>query len=106
MPPFFSTKFARDIAPVKPDTRTAMRMLIAQIKTSIPLNAPESVLCSDYCRICSKKLIEFLGAEIDIWEYKLEQGVQPNFGDLKRLSKIAKKVHAALLKNDLIDVHG
>ncbi len=88
---------------MKPDTSTAMRHLIAQIRASIPLDTPESVLCSDHCRICSKKLLEFLAAEIDAWEYKLELGVGPNFGDLKRLSKIARKVHAALQKTGLID---
>lgn len=90
---------------MKPDTRTAMRLLIEQIRVSIPLYAPENVLCSDHCRICSKKLLEFLAAEIDACEYKLGQGVSPSFGDLKRLSKIARKVHTALQKIDLIDAH-
>ena len=88
---------------MKPDTSTAMQLLIGQIRTSIPLDTPESVLCSDHCRVCSKKLLEFLGSEIDAWEYKLGQGVQPNFGDLKRLSQIARKVHVALQKTGLID---
>lgn len=90
---------------MKPDTSTAMQLLIDQIRASIPLDVPESVLCSDHCRICSKKLLEFLAAEIDAWEYKMRQGIQPDFGDLKRLSKIARKVHAALQKTGLIDAH-
>ena len=88
---------------MKPDTSTAMQGLIVQIRASIPLDAPESVLCSDHCRVCSKKLLEFLAAEIDVWEVKLKQGRKPNFGDLERLSKIARKVHAALQKTGLID---
>jgi len=87
---------------MKPDTRTAMHHLIGQIRNNLPLDAPESVLCSDHCRVCSKKLLEFVGSEIDGWEYKLAQGQTPNFGDLQRLGKTARKVHTALSETGLI----
>jgi len=89
---------------MKPDTTTAMQQLMGQIRAAIPLDTPESTLCSDHCRVCSKKLLEFMGAELDAWEYKLAQGGQPNFGDLQRLARVATKVHKGLQKSGLINL--
>ncbi len=83
---------------MKPDTTMAMRQLIAQIRSSIPFDTPESTLCSDHCRICSKKLLEFLASELEGWEYMLRQGQVPNFGDLSRLERVGRKVYSALKK--------
>ncbi len=44
---------------MKPDTRTAMRNLIGQIRTAIPFDLPEAQMCSDSCDGCSIKLLEF-----------------------------------------------
>ncbi len=87
---------------MKPDTTTAMLQLMGQIRASIPLDTPESTMCSDHCRVCSKKLLEFMGAELDSWEYKLAQGETPNFGDLQRLARVGTKVHKGLQKSGLI----
>lgn len=91
---------------MKPDTRTAMQQLMEQIRASIPLDTPESTMCSDHCRVCSKKLIEFIGAELDNWDYKLAQGEKPTFGDLKKLARVGTKVHKGLQKSGLINVPG
>lgn len=82
----------------------AMRRLVVQIRESIPFDTPESSLCSDHCRICSKKLLEFLSSELEGWEYKLEQGEIPTFGDLSRMEKVGRKVYSALLKSGFIDI--
>ena len=80
-----------------------MRELIAQIKRSLPFDDIDSSFCSDTCRGCSVKLIDFLAMEMSDWEYKLDQGKAPNFKDIIKLAKTAKKIHAVLLKNNLID---
>ena len=76
--------------------------LIAQVRESIPMDTPESSLCSDHCRVCSKKLLEFLGSELEGWEYRLQQGEVPTFGDLSRIEKIGRKVHKALKNTGFI----
>ncbi len=87
---------------MKPDTTTAMRQLIAQIRESVPFDTPESTLCSVHCRVCSKKLLEFLASELDAWDYKLKQGEVPNFGDLSRLERMGRKIYSALEKTGFI----
>lgn len=86
----------------KPDVTTAMRNLIAQIKTTLPFDGVDTDFCSDTCRGCSVKLLDFLAIEIDDWEYRLGQGETPSFKDIDKLAKTAKKIHAVLCKNQLI----
>ena len=86
----------------KPELRTAMRRLITQIRDTLPFDGVESDFCSDTCRGCSVKLLDFLLIEIDDWEYKLDQGETPSFKDIDKLAKTAKKIHAVLVKNQLI----
>jgi hypothetical protein len=87
---------------VKPDTTTAMRGLIAQIKTTLPLDSVVSDFCSDTCSGCSLKLVDFLALEIDEWEYKISQLIVPNFKDIDRLAKMANKIRAVLIQNKLL----
>ena len=86
---------------MKPDTRTAMQQLIVQVRASIPFDAPET--CSDSCRGCSQKLLEFLDTELESWESRLAEGESPTFGDLQRLARQSRKVFEALQRNGLID---
>lgn len=87
---------------MKPTPSIAMRNLIDQVRTQLPFDADESRLCSDNCQGCSKKLLEFLDAEIEGWEQKLQEGIQPDFGELHQLGKTCKKVYLILKKNGLI----
>ncbi|MES9869944.1 MAG: hypothetical protein ABW090_12690 [Sedimenticola sp.] len=88
---------------MKPDTSTAMRDLIARIRASIPFDAPETAICMDECKGCSMKMLEYLASELDSWDYRLAQGETPNFGDLNQLAKSARKIHAVLRNNGLVE---
>lgn len=87
---------------MKPDTATAMRQLIKQVRETIPFDIPEAVLCADECRGCSMKLLEYLASELDDWEFKLDQGEIPNFGDINQLAKSSRKIYRVLEKNGLL----
>ena len=86
----------------KPELTTAMRNLIAQIRDTLPFDGVDSDFCSDTCRGCSVKLLDFLLVEVDDWEYRLDQGETPSFKDIDKLAKTAKKIHKVLVKNQLI----
>jgi hypothetical protein len=87
---------------MKPDTATAMRDLIRQARESIPFDAPETETCADECRGCSVKLLEYLQAELETWEYRLECGETPDFKDLSQLARSCRKIHQTLKKNGVI----
>ena len=87
---------------MKPDTVTAMRQLIQQIRQHIPFDLPEAYVCSDNCNGCSMKLLEFLDMEVLDWERRLTAGERPNFGDIRRLANMGRKIHRVLDKNGLI----
>lgn len=87
----------------KPDTRQAMRRLIAAIRAAVPLELPEEEVCRDGCNACSLKLLEFLSSELENWEVRLDQGEKPGLADLSRLEKTARKVHRVLEKNGLVE---
>ena len=63
--------------------------------------SPETV-CADECRGCSIKLIEYIAMELENWEYRLDDGVVPDFGDLKKLARSSSKIYRALVKNGLV----
>ena len=87
---------------MKPNTTNAMYDLISQIKDMLSFEAIKSNVCSQSCSGCSLKLVEFLTTEIEQWEYQLAQGGVPNFNDINKLAKSAKKIKAILKKNNLI----
>lgn len=87
---------------MKPDTQTAMRNLIAQVRTTFPFDLPEANLCTGVCQGCSLKLLEFVGMELAGWEARLAEGEKPNLGDLDRLAKICKKTYRVLERNGLM----
>lgn len=88
---------------MKPDTSTAMQNIIDEVREVMPFDAGEAKLCSDFCQGCSLKLLGFLETELEDWEQKLQDGVQPNFGDINRMSKTCKKVYTILQKNGLVE---
>ena len=44
----------------RPDSVTAMRDLIAEIRRTLPFDKPEAQICTDPCRGCSIKLLDYL----------------------------------------------
>ncbi|MCX4025290.1 hypothetical protein [Spartinivicinus marinus] len=86
----------------KPSTSVAMQDLINQIRSAIPFDTPESVLCAGTCHGCSKKLLEFLSRELDDWESQLQSGEIPTLGEIDRLAKTSKKIYRVLQKNRLV----
>ena len=87
---------------MKPDTPTAMNSLLGQIREVFPFEMPEADICAGTCTGCPKKLLEFLGSEVDGWECKLADGENPTFGDLDRLAKCSQKIYTSLQKNQLV----
>ena len=87
---------------MKPNTSTAMQNIIDEVRLAIPFDAGVEQLCTDSCKGCSMKILEFLETELEAWEQKLQDGVQPDFGDIKRMSKTCKKVYGVLMKNGLV----
>jgi hypothetical protein len=88
---------------MKPDSATAMRNLIAQVRLTIPFGMPEAQMCLDGCQGCSRKLLEFLESELDSWERRLDDGEIPDFGDLNALVKTSKKIYTVLNNNGLVN---
>jgi hypothetical protein len=87
----------------RPRTTQAMRNLILEVRTALPLDVSPDEICTDECRGCSIKLIDYIAMEMDYWEYRLDDGVIPTFGDLDKLARSCKKIYRALLKNGLVN---
>ncbi len=86
----------------KPRTTEAMRNLIRTVRTVLPIDLSPEAVCSDECRGCSIKLIEYIAMEMDNWEYRLDDGAIPTFRDLDKLARSCNKIYRALLKNGLL----
>lgn len=86
----------------KPDTQTAMRILISDIRAGIPFDTPMEELCNGPCTGCSKKLLDFLDTQLEEKETEIDNGHIPALGELNQLKKTALKVRAILIKNGLI----
>lgn len=85
----------------RPDTGTAMRRLIAEIRESLPLDGPGAQVCTGICEACPQKLLEYLATDLDGWEHRLGEGVRPTLADLSQLVRTARQVQAALARRDL-----
>ncbi|NMD51914.1 hypothetical protein HG547_09735 [Shewanella sp. DNRA4] len=83
----------------KPNTKTAMQQLIAQIQQTIPLNLDEARMCQGECLGCSKKMLEMLDAEISYWQYS---DAVPSLKDLKNLENIGRRTYKILKRNQLV----
>jgi len=87
---------------MKPDTSTAMTILINQVKDALPFEIPEHEICAGKCIGCPKKMMEYIGFEVDYWQCKLNNDDIPSLGDVSDLARIAKKVHRSMSKNNLV----
>lgn len=83
----------------KPNTKTAMQQLIAQIQQAIPLNLNEAQMCQGECLGCSRKMLEMLDAEISYWQYT---DAIPSLKDLKNLENIGRRTYKILKRNQLV----
>ena len=86
----------------KPDTSTAMQLLITQIKMALPFEKPEHEICAGKCIGCAKKMLEYMGSELDHYQCQLDNGEIPTLGELNDLARIAKKVDRNMVKNNLV----
>lgn len=86
---------------MSPDSRTAMGILIAQIREAIPTRAPGALACTGACAGCSVKLLEYLETELVCWESRLAAGERPGLADLSQLAGTARKIHRVLVRNGL-----
>lgn len=89
---------------MKPNTQTAMKKMIREIRRVMPFDAPEALLCSDKnsCQGCSLKLLEYLESELESWEQLLEAGQVPGFKDLQKLEKTSRRIYRTLESNGLV----
>lgn len=86
----------------KPDTKTAMKALITEIRSAIAFDTPIDRLCDGPCTGCSRKLLEYLDMTLAEKEALLAAGYQPALGEITRLKKKAVKIHSVLTQNGLI----
>ena len=87
---------------MKPDTSTAMRNLIAEVRAALPFDLPGTQLCSGSCDGCAVKLLDYLDGELADWERRLRAGERPHFGDLERLARTSRRIHKVLSRNGLL----
>ncbi len=79
-----------------------MRNLIAEIRNRLPFDKPEAQICSDPCRGCSIKLLDYMQSELEAWEQRLDAGENPGLADLSRLEKKGRKIYRKLRENQLV----
>lgn len=88
----------------KPDLKTAMQQLIAQVKTELPLYEPSTFICGTNtdCIGCPKKMLEMVDTELCYWESAMKKGNIPKFDELRQFGKLCKSVRKMLVRNNLI----
>ena len=88
---------------MKPDTRTAMRNLVAEVRRVMPFDLPPERLCDGACSGgCALKLLEYLDSELENWSSRVDEGLVPNFGDLTKLEKTSRKIYRVLERKGLV----
>jgi len=87
---------------MKPNTSIAMKMLIEQIQVALPFEKPEHEICAGKCIGCPKKMLEYIGSELDHYQCQLDNAEIPTLGEISGLAIIAKKVHRNMAKNHLV----
>jgi hypothetical protein len=87
---------------MKPNTSVAMQTLIEQIQSVLPFEMPEHEICAGKCVGCPKKMLEYIGSELDHYQCQLNNNVTPTLNELSDLARIAKKVHRNMARNNLV----
>jgi len=86
---------------MKPNTSTAMKLLIEQIQNALPFEKSEHEICAGKCVGCPKKMLEYMGSELDHYQCQLANEATPTLGEINDLARIAKKVHRNMARNNL-----
>ena len=88
----------------KPDRRTAMQLIIEQVKLELPLYDPDTFVCGpdNSCIGCPKKLMELLESEVSYWECVLERGDSPDFDEISRFGKMCRNIKRGLVRNNIV----
>lgn len=91
-------------AQIKPDRITAMRSIIKQVKSTLPLYEPETFICGTKgnCMGCPKKLLEMVDDELSYWESAMDRGITPQFDEIRRFGKMCTSVKRGLQRNNLL----
>jgi len=87
---------------MKPNTSMAMKTLIEQIQTALPFEMPELEICAGKCVGCPKKMLEYIGSELDHYQCQLDNEEIPTLAEISDLARIAKKVHRNMARNELV----
>ena len=87
---------------MKPDSATALRQLIVEIRDRFPFDRPEAQLCAGPCQGCSLKLLEYLENELTGWEDRLANGERIGLSELSNLMRTSRKIARVLEKSDLM----
>ena len=89
----------------KPDCKTAMLLLIEQVKRELPLYESDTFICgpNTTCIGCPKKLLELVDTDLTYWESAMANGSTPNFEEIRRFAKLCINVRRGLVRNNLID---
>lgn len=94
-----SHAFPSGLGARKPNSATAMRLAIEQMRASLPFEAPAAQSCTGICQDCAMKSLAFLAAELDTWEHRLNAGATPSLKDLSCLIAVGRHVHDELQRN-------
>lgn len=89
----------------KPDLKTAMQQLLAEVSATLPLHEPATFVCgitNTDCQGCPKKLLEMVDAEVSFWQHALKHGRTPKFDEIRRLGKLCLSVKRSLIRNNVI----
>ena len=88
----------------KPDLKTAMLQLIAEVKQTLPLYEPSTFVCGTNtdCVGCPKKMLEMVDSELSYWESAMKRGITPKFDELRRFGKLCQSVRRSLVQNNII----
>ena len=87
---------------MKPDSATALRQLIDDIRARFPFDRAEAQICSGPCQGCSLKLLEYLDTELSEWEHRLCIGQRVGLAELSSLLRTSRKIARVLEKADLM----
>ena len=79
-----------------------MQQVIAQVRHTLPFDAPKVQVCQGSCNGCSMKLLDYLDDELLGWEQRLDGGERPGLAELSKLMKTSQRVYRVLQKNGLI----
>ena len=89
----------------KPATTEAMLALISSVRQHLPFHVSPADLCQHSCSGCPKKLMEFLDTELSDHEQNLATGHIPTLGEISKLARTSRKIHAVMVKNGLAYPH-